>query len=66
LTFNFVKINPFQVENLPSTFFENRPTPVGPPAQLINGWWTNYWVLPTRWCNMSHFKCEHARNWKFF
>ena len=32
----------------------------------INGWWTNYWVLPTRWCNMSHFKCQHARNWKFF
>jgi len=34
--------------------------------QLINGWRTNYWLLPTRWCNISHFKCEHARNWKFF
>ena len=29
MTFNFVTINPFQVENLPSTFFLNRPTPVG-------------------------------------
>ena len=35
-------------------------------CQSINGWWTNYWVLPTRWCNMSHFKCWHARDWKFF
>ena len=35
-------------------------------CQSINGWWTNYWVLPTRRCNMSHFKCQHARNWKFF
>jgi len=26
-------------------------------CQSINRWWTNYWVLPTRWCNMSHFKC---------
>jgi len=35
-------------------------------CQSINGWWTNYWVLPTRRCNMSHFKCQHARNWNFF
>ena len=32
----------------------------------INGWWTNPWVLPIRRCNMSHFKCQYARNWKFF
>jgi len=35
-------------------------------CQSIKGWWTNYWLLPTRRCNMSHFKCEHERNWKFF
>ena len=37
LTFNFVKIHPFQVENLPSTFFffENRPTPVGHPVLFM-------------------------------
>ena len=23
-------------------------------------------MLPTRRCNISHFKCEHARNCKFF
>ena len=37
---NFVKINPFQVANLPSTFFfffENRPTPVGHPVLIIKG-----------------------------
>ena len=35
-------------------------------CQSINRWWTNYWVLPTRQCNMSHCKCQHARNWNFF
>ena len=35
-------------------------------CQSIKGWWANYWVLPTRRCNTSHFKCQHARNWKFF
>ena len=35
-------------------------------CQSINGWLTKYWLLPTRRCNMSHFKCQHARNWKFF
>jgi len=32
LDLNFVKINPFQVENLPSNFFLNPPTPVGHPV----------------------------------
>jgi len=35
-------------------------------CQSINGWRTNYWLLPARRCNMSHFKCYHARNLKFF
>jgi len=26
-------------------------------CQSINGWWTNYWILPTKRCNIPHFKC---------
>ena len=38
------------------------------PANIQQGcqWWTDCRVLPTRRCNVSHFKCQHARNWKYF
>ena len=42
------------------------PASIQRVCQSINVWWTNCRVLPTRRCNMSHFKCQHARNWKFF
>ena len=50
----------------PNSYHGSLPANIQWVCQSINGWWTNYWVLPTRRCSMSHFKCQHARNWKFF
>ena len=51
---------------LTNSYHGSLPANIQRVCQSINGWWTNYWVLLTRRCNMSHFKCQHARNWMFF
>jgi hypothetical protein len=49
----------------PNSYHGSPPANIQRVCQSINGWWTDYCVLPRR-CNMSHFKCQHAGNWNFF